>query len=242
MKLTDYIKVASFVCDQTHGQCGEGCSSQGLLKVARHIEKEGFMYLKEAFVLSSPGKVYSALHARQKLLQMPLVAVAIGNHQKGTRRLVLVQKQQFVNYKIFQSLLTKLTEDLKSECFSKDQMKKLLCLAESEVERERLRFAVVKSSGMTNEKARAVYDFRDMDKRCHQILDAADKAQAIKECMLKLVHLKDKGLLRSFGIEDSVSEESETESETDTEEEDHKEEKDQSWCRTLGGTQHNYEH
>ena len=105
-----------------------------------------------------------------------------------------------------------------------------------------MRFAVVKSSGMTNEKARAVYDFHDMDKRCHQILDAAEEARAIKECMLKLVHLKDKGLLRSFGIEDSVSEESETESETDTEEEDHKEEKDQSWCRTLGGTQHNYEH
>ena len=136
MELTDYIKVASFVCDQTHGQCGEGCSSQGLLKVARHIEKEGFMHLKEAFVLSSPGKVYSALHARQKLLQMPLAAVAIGNHQKGTRRLVLVQIQQFVNYKIFQSLLTKSTEDLKSKCFSKHQMKKLLCLAESEVERE----------------------------------------------------------------------------------------------------------
>ena len=128
MELIDYIKVASFVCDQTHGQSGEGCSCQGLLKVARHIEKEGFMYLKDAFVLSSPGKVYSALHARQKLLQMPLAAVAIGNHQKRTRRLVLVQKQQFVNYKVFQSLLTKSTEDLKRECFSKDQMKNFFVL------------------------------------------------------------------------------------------------------------------
>lgn len=33
-------------------------------------------------------------------------------------------------------------------------------------------------------------------------------------------------------------EESETESETDTEEEDYKEKKDQSWCKSLGGTQH----
>lgn len=29
MELTDYFKVATgFVCDQTHGQCGEGCSCQ----------------------------------------------------------------------------------------------------------------------------------------------------------------------------------------------------------------------
>lgn len=46
MELIDYIKVACFVCDQTHGQSGEGCSCQGLLKVARHIGKEGFVYLK----------------------------------------------------------------------------------------------------------------------------------------------------------------------------------------------------
>ena len=169
MDLIDYIKVASFVCDQTHGQSGEGCSCQGLLKVARHIAKEGF-------VLSSPGKcillcmpVKNCCKCPWSQLQMPLVAVAIANHQKGTGRLVLVQKQQFVNYKIFQSLLTKLTEDLKGECFSKDQMKKLLCLAESEAKRERLRFSIVKSSGMTNEKARTVYSFHAMDKRCRQI-------------------------------------------------------------------------
>ena len=61
---------------------------------------------------------------------------------------------------------------------------------------------------MTNEKARTVYGFHAMDKRCRQILDAAEEAVAIKECMLKLVQLKHKGLLRSFGIGNSVSEES----------------------------------
>ncbi|KAK3748500.1 hypothetical protein QZH41_000350 [Actinostola sp. cb2023] len=98
-------------------------------------------------------------------------------------------------------------------------MKTLLSLAESEAERERLRFAIVKGSGMSDEKARSIYGFHDMDKRSEKIIDAAEEAQAITECMLKVVHLKDKALLRSFGVEDdSVSEESESESETDTEE------------------------
>ena len=42
------------------------------------------MNLKEAFMLSSPGRVHSSVHARQKLLQMPLAAIAVGNQKQGT--------------------------------------------------------------------------------------------------------------------------------------------------------------
>lgn len=76
--------------------------------------------------------------------------------------------------------------------FSKDQMKKLLCLSESEAERERLKFAVFKSSGMTNEKARTVYGFHAMDRRCRQILDAAEEAVAINKCMQDVKKVKQK--------------------------------------------------
>ena len=95
---------------------------------------------------------------------MPLAAVAVGNQKQVTRRLVLVQKQQFVNYKMFQS---------QKECMSKEQIKKLLDLAESEAEREKLRFAVVKGSGMSSEKACSIYGFHDMCKISEKVLDAA---------------------------------------------------------------------
>ena len=145
------------------------------------------MNLKEAF-MSSPGRVYSSLHACQKLLQMPLAAVAVGNQKQGTRRLVFVQKQQFLNYKIFQSLQSKLVDSQK-ECMSKQQMKKLLDLAASEAESEWPRFVVVKESKMSSEKACSVYGFHDMSKRWEKVLDAAEEAQVIKECMLKVVQL-----------------------------------------------------
>lgn len=51
-------------------------------------------------------------------------------------------------------------------------------------------------------------------------MDAAEEAQDIKECMLKVVRLKDKALLQAFGVDDSASEESESESETDVDSED----------------------
>ena len=100
-------------------------------------------------------------------------------------------------------------------------MKKLLNLADSEAEREQLRFAVVRGAGMSTEKARSVYGFHDMTTRTKKVLDAAEEAQDIKECMLKVVvRLKDKALLQAFGVDYSASEESESESETDVDSDD----------------------
>ena len=219
MELTGFIKVASVVCAEKHQPAGSLCSCEGLIKVARCVEQEGWMNLKQAFILSSPGRVYSSVHTRQKLLQMPLAAIAVGNQKQGTQRLFLVRKQQFVNYKIFQSLQSTLVESQK-ECMSKEQMKKLLNLADSEAEEEWLRFAVVRGAGMSTEKARSVYGFHDMTTRTKKVLDAAEEAQDIKECMLKVVCLKDKALLQAFGVDDSASEESESESETDVDSDD----------------------
>lgn len=59
-----------------------------------------------------------------------------------------------------------------------------------------------------------------MTTRTKKVLDAAEEAQDIKECMLKVVRLKDKALLQAFGVDDSASEESESESETDVDSDD----------------------
>ena len=48
------------------------------------------MELKDAFQLSCPKLTsYTALQARQKLLQMPLAAVRIGNPAQGTLHYVV---------------------------------------------------------------------------------------------------------------------------------------------------------
>ena len=135
MELTDYVKLASFICEKLHQSTGGPCTCQGLLNVSRHIGKEGWMNLKRAFILSSPGKVYVALHARQKLLQMSVAATAVESQGKGNRRFVLVPKQKSVNYRILQSLLSKSVKSNNEDRISKEQINKLLNLAESEAER-----------------------------------------------------------------------------------------------------------
>ena len=65
-----------------------------MAEVARNILNDGFILLKDAFALSSPGITYTSLHARRKLLRMPLAAIGIGRMQDGTFHYYLVEKVQ----------------------------------------------------------------------------------------------------------------------------------------------------
>lgn len=197
-----------------------------MIKVADEVIACGFMKLKSAFQIVSPNvSRYKASEARRKLLRMPLACVGVGDRSKGTYCLYIVEKQSSVNYPVFQALLQKamdkrsvLTPNLSSE-----ELKELLYLAESESEKEMLKYVAVKASVLSNTKAREVYKINDVQK-CKEKLDAAvNESKAIRESIEKIASLKDKALLSSFGFQvDSESDlsESESEFEVQTTEED----------------------
>ena len=223
LTLPEYVEVKRFVCLNRHKNAGKKCSCDCLIKVAEYIQRKGYMELKDAFQLSCPKLTsYTALQARQKLLQMPLAAIRIGNPAQGTLHYVVVAKQQSINYTVFQSLLEKSLESSKVVTLSKGKMTELLFLAESEAEKERLRYAVVKSSSLSSTQARRIYGFRDINRRIDMVNNAATEAQSIKECIEKICRIKDKSLLRSFGVDDdddgsSSGSESDSESASDSE-------------------------
>ena len=102
---------------------------------------------------------------------------------------------------------------------SKEELQKLLKLAESESERERLKYAVVKSSGLSNRKARSLFGIDDMTDKKRKVHQAMGEASAIREAIENIAKVKEKVVLQSFGVDcdESESDESEaSESETDT--------------------------
>ena len=165
LNLSEYVKVKSFLCNTRHTQHDKKCSCEGLIKVANFIERNGYMKLKEAFMLSSPGATYTSLHARQKLLQMPLTAIGIGSQAEGNFFFVIVPKQQSINYDVFRSLLEKTLQSRKVEMLSKEKVREILFLAESEAERKRLRCTIVKASSLSSRQALRMYGFHDMEKK-----------------------------------------------------------------------------
>ncbi len=75
--LHQYINVRKLVCNNKHNQPCVVCSK--MINVAQTVLDKGFLKLKTAFKMVSPDLTYTALHARTKLLQMPLVSLRIGD-------------------------------------------------------------------------------------------------------------------------------------------------------------------
>ena len=152
---------------------------------------------------------------------MPLAVVGSGTLKEGTFCLYLLRKFKPASLNVIQALITE-TSSRKTmhQELSKDEVKQLLNLAESESERERLKYTFVKSSGISNTKAKGMYGFCNMSDRKRNVEEAMEKACAIKDAIENIANVKENVLLQSLGIcETDGSEESnaeETVSETDT--------------------------
>lgn len=95
-------------------------------------------------------------------------------------------------------------------------------LAESESEGERLKYAVVKSSALSNRKAKSLFGIDDMTHKKQKVHQAMEEASAIREAIEHIAKVKEKVVLQSFGgdCDESEGDESEaSESETDTDDE-----------------------
>ena len=216
LTLTEYVHARSVVCSRNHKKPCKVC--EGMIRVANEIIEKGVMKLSDAFKLCSPHVKYKSVQARRKLLQMPLSVVAIGSFKEGTLCLYLLKKFKPANWSIIQAIMSKVNTSKKYPIeLSKTEVKKLLDLAESESERERLKYAVVKSSGISNSKAKTVYGFCDMGDKKSKVEQAMEEACAIKNAIENIANIKDKVLLQSFGIyETSESEKSDSETDSDT--------------------------
>ena len=207
LTLQQYVNIIKFVCEKQHKEtCKRGC--KGMAKVASYILKHDFISLKDAFALSSPGIAYTSLHARRKLLCMPLAAIGVGKMKAGTFQYYLIEKGS-VRYELFQCFTNKLLENSKSTengSLSKADFKTLLQLAESDSEKERLKFVAAKAGGLSSTGVERVHGFRMSNKRQKKVLDAMEHAQMIKESMENIAKIKDKALVRSLGFNLSESE------------------------------------
>ena len=221
LSLSQYKNVRSFVCKKEHTQPCSRC--EGMIKVADEVITHGFMRLKSAFILSSPSVThYKASEARRKLLRMPLACLGVGDPKKGLYSLYLVEKQSSVNYQIFQTLLSKAVDNpgARGTNLSKQELKGLVYLAESETEKEMLKYVAVKAGGLSNTKAKDVYGLDNVQKRKEKLEEALSQSKAIRESIEKIACLKDKALLASIGFQvDSDSDLTESESDSESKEE-----------------------
>lgn len=238
LSFEEYIETRSLFCKAQHAKTCQDCCLQ--IKVAKHVKQEGYITLKSAFEMCSPGVSYTSSHAKRKLLQMPFAAVGIGSKNAGSYRIYLVEKQMCTNYAVFQALLNEVvgkTVGSRVSFVTKEEMKSLLTLAESEAEKEHLKYAVVKSAGMSADKAQKMFGFHNVNRRAVTVESAHEEACEIKDSIMNIARLKDSALLESFGLQDTLSDDDKSDSENDDDDELLQEQPKEHCNMFLGGKQ-----
>ena len=179
-----------------------------MIKVATIILDQNFCHLHEAFEVVSPKVKYSADRAITKLLQMPLAAVRIGEPQGGVSFTIILERFPGTDYLKMASLLNRMSQTTlvakgsASQGIERSFMKMLLNLTQSSRERECLRVAIFKASGISATKARRLYGFEKMDERAVIVEQSIMEAKRIREAVEELAETQDKALMEAYGLLD----------------------------------------
>ena len=141
---------------------------------------------------------------------MPLVCLRI-DYRPGVSECILLEFVEGVNYKAFSQLLHNVLKQQpkRASFIDKNILGGLLQLCLSDRERELVRYAAVKSAGLSSTQAQKQLGFQNMTDRVAKVQNAFQHAMFIRKSIDGLASTKDKAFLKSIGItiDDSSSSE-----------------------------------
>lgn len=163
LSLKEYAVARGADCQNRHMQPCLECAA--LLSVANYVLQKGYCMLSKAFKMAFPTQQYKADIARQRMLQMPLTCIRVGTPESGTAAWFVVEYVEGVNYIIFAHFSEALFgAGTRSQTVGIDrgEIKALLGLAQSDREREIIRYSIFKTSGLSSSAARQKFGFEKM--------------------------------------------------------------------------------
>ena len=204
MSLKDYISTAEEYCRVKHARSCKRCVP--LITAAKAIADRGICPLSHIYREVFPTAKYNNQAAKQRLLQIPVAAIRCGNPESGISRTFLMERLVFDCDHLYQTIIEFYLDGIKKSVSSgpqmtKDHLGQLLALAQSDRERECIKYAVFKTSGLSASAARKFYGFSDMTQRTDRVERAIEEAQCIRENIQSLTAIQDKAILLSHGID-----------------------------------------
>ena len=194
INLAEYCTVLKTFCHERHNQ--KTCGCQSLINAGQMILDNGIVPLAKTFKTVCPGVTYHVGNAKQRLLQLLIIAMHIHDE------LYLMEKIEGLDYSHLTTFLSsKLSQSHKKQGISKDQLEKLFLVTQNERERACLRVACYKMSGFTQTKMRKVFGFERMNECISEI-------EEIHHAVAELVDIQKQAILDCYDC-GQLSEESE---------------------------------
>ena len=136
------------------------------------------------------------------LLQMPLVAIRVGNPKQGHSFSIIMEKFSGTDYSKIGAIINGLANisTQKGVSLEKSVVKMLLSISQSDRERECLRYAIYKASGMIATMVRQTYGFENIQARSLSVELALLEVKQIREAIDDLATTKEKSVLVHLGF------------------------------------------
>lgn len=163
----------------------------------------------EVFKSSFQSVTYHTLNAKRRLLQMPLVALRICNAMSGMGELYLMEKIPGVDCEHLAEFLTQTNARVTFKPgMTKDELKQLFTLTQTERERELIRYAIFNSSGTTPTEIRRTLGFECMKDRAARVESCIKNTREVFESIDNLAQAQEMALLDCLGYASETSSES----------------------------------
>ena len=171
------------------------CSS-----IAIAIRDNGYLKLSTAYKSAFPIHAYKTDIARLRLLQMPLACIRLGCPKKGSAW-YLIEFFQGVDYTKFALFAAAaLSGKPSGSNLGRAEIKALLGLAQSDRERELIRYSTFRSSGVSLTAARKQFGFQNMQARILHIEECVKEAYDIRKAIEDLATIENRAVLQTMGV------------------------------------------
>ena len=206
LTLHEYIEVRSYVCLYHHDSDCTKCPP--MLSAAKMIVTNSICPLPNIFKTFFPNVTYHSYQAKRRLLQMPLATIRTGFPSTGDSQIFIMEFFQGVNYSNLHRILELNRTSKPSLSINKKEVQELLLLSSSDRERETLKYAIFKVSGLTPTGARKKLGFGDMPERAARIEVAIQEIVDIRKAFDDIIEarVKTQVVLSSGSGEDDIDE------------------------------------
>ena len=196
LSLEEYCCVCQYLCSQSHAQfqCKE-CPAYVL--AAKMILKEKLCTLSAVFKGCFPHIRYKTDSAKRCLMCMPLASIRVGEPSSGKSQTFVMELVPNADYNMVRHILMRFQPLATRKELCKEEVQDLLNLAQTHREKECLRYAIFKSSGMTPHAAHKKFGFTNMKAKSERVENCIEELKSVRRSFEEVAHTRIKALISS---------------------------------------------
>ena len=172
-----------------------------MIKAAEIIQEVGICTLSSVFKTVFPQVMYhSTPYAKRRLLQMAVVVIRIQEPSSGRAEIHIMELISGVDYLKLGHFLNVCAnkKSTPTPSMSKAELKELLHLAQSDKERELVRYTAFRASGLTKTGARKHFGFENLPECISRVEESLKEVARIRDCIDSLSIVQEDALLQSM--------------------------------------------